>query len=147
MYSHTLSLPPGNPAGILVQYPRNLTILSLYARARTRARTHTHTNTHKHTHSLTHTYIHSVSCPLLIGSERVREDPNSNRFIDFTFQLVAWVYSFIISLRKGKMIEVKHECKQEFANRIQGKKFASCSYFCIQFGQHKRYFLMGIWTE
>jgi hypothetical protein len=78
IYSHTLSLPPGNSAGILAKYPRYLTILSLYERARVH----------------THTHIQSASCPLLIGSDRVRDDPNNNRFIDFTYSSVSSVGIF-----------------------------------------------------
>ena len=66
---------------------------------------------------------------------------------DDTRSIQYQVYSFIIDLRKGKRIEEKRECKHKFANRTQCKKFTTCSYFCIQFGQDKQYFLTGMGTE
>ena len=58
--------------------------LSVGLRARAGIQTHTHT----------HTHTHSCFWPLLIGSDHVRDDPNSKRFIDFTYSSVSTIGIF-----------------------------------------------------
>jgi hypothetical protein len=113
--------------------------LSLCMRARAYARTHTHTPTQIYSLSFL-PFAHWIG---LLETIRIV----TGSLILLTLQLVAKVYSFIIDLRKGKRIEEKQECKHAFASRTQRKTFTAWSYFSIQFGQDKRYFLIGMRTE
>jgi hypothetical protein len=97
----------------------------------------------------THIYIYTPSfLPLLTGLDHVRDDANSNRFIDFTCYLVSTIgiffhYQFTVVLKdRGKT-----RTQTAFGPRIERKKITTCSYFLIQFGQEKWYILMGMGIE